>query len=100
MKCKFVVPFIPSSILLCQLSSLAGEEVLRLRAALPLVAVVRVEVEAVVDVDLLPAAHRTNHPDHLVVLKWTSRKFDFRASTSDATSHGLNEACNRSTQNS
>ena len=67
MKCKFVVSFIPSSSAFHS-SSLAGEEVLRLCAALPLVAVVRVEVEAVVDVDLLPAAHRTHHTDHLVVL--------------------------------
>ena len=30
---------------------------------------VRVEVKAVVDVDLLAAGHRPHHADHLVVLK-------------------------------
>ena len=54
-------------------SSLAEEEVLCLRAALPVVLVVRVEVEAVVDVDLLAAGHRPHHPDHLVVLQSANR---------------------------
>ena len=53
--------------------SLAEEEVLLLCAALPVVLVVRVEVEAVVDVDLLAAGHRPHYADHLVVLQSENR---------------------------
>ena len=60
--------------------SLTGEEVLGLRAALPLVLVRRVEVEAVVDVDLLAAADGTHHPDHLVVLQHLRRDDAFGSS--------------------